>query len=232
MDRRKILYIEDEESLGRIVTDTLRKKGYDTRWEKDGRLVLAAVDEFNPELCLLDIMLPGIDGYTLCNSIRSQYPNLPVIFLTARTETEDLVRGFEAGGSDYIKKPFAVEELVARIENQFAIRGEDRMLSLPVENISLGKYSYLPGSNELEGPEGTLRLSHRESQVLRFLCTGLNRVTDRKSLLLAVWGDDSFFNSRNLDVYIRKIRAYLKHDQRITLQTLKGKGYLFLVPVD
>ena len=228
--KTKILYIEDEELLGKIVLDTLVKKGYDVRWEKDGAMVMNSFDLFKPDVCVVDIMLPNIDGYTLSKNIRGIYPELPIIFLTAKTETTDLVKGFGSGGTDYMKKPFSIEELIARIENQLSIYSGRKTEPAIMDKIRLGKYQYCPALFELSGPAGIIKLSHRDTQILNILCANRNHVTDRKNLLLSVWGDDSFFNSRTLDVYIRKIRQYLKDDESISLQTLKGKGYLFLVP--
>jgi DNA-binding response OmpR family regulator len=179
---------------------------------------------------VLDIMLPHVDGYELCRQIKAIRPGLPVIFLTAKTETADLVKGFEAGGTDYIRKPFSMEELMVRIQNQLQLN-ESLNESLPDLNreIKLGRYTYFPQRYELICPEGSITLSQRDSEILSLLASSVNRVIDRSQLLLSVWGDDSFFNSRNLDVYIRKLRDYFRHDPGIRIQTLKGKGYLFLV---
>ncbi len=228
--KTRILYIEDEQFLGRIVKDTLEKKGYEVRWEADGAKVMSSFDYFIPDICVIDIMLPNVDGYTLCRSIRGLYNDLPIIFLTAKTETQDLVKGFESGGTDYIRKPFSIEELIVRIDNQIALKGGSNKDLPGKKDIVLGIYIYSPFSYELKGADTSTKLSHREGQVLNILCGNINHISDRKHLLLSVWGDDSFFNSRTLDVYIRKIRQYLKDDPGISIQTLKGKGYLFIVP--
>jgi DNA-binding response OmpR family regulator len=173
--------------------------------------------------------LPNIDGYSLCRQIRGLYPALPVIFLTARVETQDLVRGFEAGGTDYVRKPFSIEELIVRIKNQLNLRpAGNHHLDCREQEIVIGSYTFSPGSYELTGPTGTVKLTQRDMQILSLLCANRNHVTDRRELLLSVWGDDSFFNSRNLDVYIRKIRTYLADDPSLHIQTIKGKGYLFI----
>jgi len=228
--KSRILYIEDEPHLGRIVKETLEKQGYYVIWETDGAQVMKHFSAHDPQVCILDIMLPHVDGYELCRRIKSQNPSLPVIFLTARTETADLVKGFDAGGTDYIRKPFSIEELIARIENQLAItNGKESGANLTVNEIRLGKYTYYPNRYELVYPGGKFTLSLREGEVLSMLAGSVNSVIERKNLLMFVWGDDSFFNSRNLDVYIRKLREYFKHDPNIQIKTLKGKGYLFLV---
>ena len=226
----KLLYIEDELYLGKIVKETLENQGYEVVWETDGAQVMRHFQSFDPHLCVLDIMLPNVDGYELCRQIKALRPNLPVIFLTAKTETPDLVRGFEAGGTDYIRKPFSIEELMIRIENQLSLSsGQVRATNALNEEILLGSYRYYPQRYELSTPTGMITLSQRESEILSFMAGSLNRIIDRKQLLLSVWGDDSFFNSRNLDVYIRKLREHFKLDPNIRIQTLKGKGYLFLI---
>ena len=226
----KILYIEDEKHLGKIVKETLESQDYEVVWETDGALVMKHFQTFDPHICVLDIMLPHVDGYELCHQIKVLKPMLPVIFLTAKTETADLVRGFEAGGTDYIRKPFSIAELMVRIQNQLNLKPVNDLHSDALRaEIKLGSYTYFPQRYELSSPEGMIMLSQRESEILSILAASVNRVIDRKQLLLSVWGDDSFFNSRNLDVYIRKLRDYFKHDAGIRIQTLKGKGYLFLV---
>jgi len=123
--KTKILYVEDEINLGQIVKESLEKRNFEVIWETDGSKVMRHFSSFAPDICILDIMLPNIDGYTLCAEIRSKFPNLPIIFLTAKTETEDLVKGFNAGGTDYIRKPFSIEELNIRIKNQLQLHSSD-----------------------------------------------------------------------------------------------------------
>lgn len=229
--KRKILYVEDELSLGKIVKETLEKLGFEVKWETDGRLVMDHFSSFIPEICVLDIMLPHVDGYSLCSEIRKTFPQVPVIFLTAKVETADLIKGFESGGTDYIRKPFSLEELIARINNQLRLKSGNHMANrTKQERIEIGRYIFFPVRYELHSPKEVIKLSQRDMEVLSLLISNINCVIDRRSLLLTVWGDDSFFNSRNLDVYIRKLRQYFKEDPSILIQTLKGKGYLFLVP--
>lgn len=226
--KTKVLYIEDEPFLGKIVSETLQLQGFDLRLVADGALVMNMLHIFNPDICVLDIMLPNVDGYTLCREIKSASPNTPVIFLTARSETADLVKGFEAGGTDYIKKPFSMEELIVRINNQLQLMAAGNR-QLMGSDRELGKYRLIARRYELISPATTHKLSSRELEVLLMLTNGVNRVVERRDLLLKIWGDDSFFNSRTLDVYIRKLRSLFAEDPDIELVTLKGKGYLFLV---
>jgi DNA-binding response OmpR family regulator len=229
MQGTKIYYIEDEQSLGRIVSDTLRYQGYHVEWETDGARVISYFEKNTPDICILDIMLPNIDGYSLCRTIKGMYPRLPVIFLTARTDTSDLIMGFQSGGTDYIRKPFRIEELIARIENQLKLRRENEDPLRSPDHITLGASVLNTQGYELKTPGGTIKLSNRDMQVLKMLYANRNTITARKDLLMAIWGDDSYFNSRNLDVYIKKLRNYLASDNSIRIITLRGSGYLFLI---
>jgi DNA-binding response OmpR family regulator len=228
--KSKVYYIEDEQFLGKIVFETLETQGFEVKWETDGAKVINGFKVFTPDIVVLDIMLPNIDGYTLCRQIRSMYPKIPIIFLTAKVETKDLVKGFDAGGTDYMRKPFSIEELIVRIKNQLEIVTGIKPPSIPQsEDIKLGSYIFQPGRYVLLAPSGKINLSQREMEIMQTLVANLNQVSDRKNILMSVWGDDSFFNSRNLDVYIRKLRNYFNEDPKVQIQTLKGKGYLFLV---
>ena len=230
--KKKILYVEDEPFLGKVVKETLEFRGYQVLLKNDGAMVLNGLEEFFPDICVLDVMLPNIDGFSLCARIREKHPRMPVIFLTAKNQTEDLVRGFDAGGTDYIRKPFSIEELILRIENQLKlhqtiipkIKGDKKILPL-------GNFEYSPDEYELRSEGNIIRLSNREAQVLNLLVAHANDIVERRKLLKEVWGDDSFFNSRNLDVYIRRLRDYFLSDPAIRIITLKGKGYRFIVPV-
>jgi DNA-binding response OmpR family regulator len=227
----KILYVEDEPFLSKVVKEMLENKGYDVLLEANGAKVMTAFKNFKPDICLLDVMLPDVDGYTLGKSIRSADENMPVIFLTAKTQTADVVEGFESGGTDYIKKPFSVEELEVRIKNQLTVRLRQKKsaATLVNEDCDLGKSRFNSARLELVVNGSVIRLSHKEAQIMQYFSMHKNTVVDRKDLLMTVWCDDSFFNSRTLDVYIRKFREYFKPDKGIEIITLKGKGYQFMV---
>jgi DNA-binding response OmpR family regulator len=226
--KKKILYVEDEINLGRIVSETLEQRGYEVLLVKDGGRVMDSFKSFTPDVCVLDVMLPHVDGFELGKEIRSRYQALPIIFLTAKTQTKDAVQGFESGGTDYVRKPFSIDELIARITNQLQLLSKQPMSANEGE-VQLGRYRFLPKKFELHSPTAIIRLSNREAEVLRVFSEYRNRMVDRRMLLLAVWGDDSFFHSRNLDVYIRKLREYFSEDRGIEIITLKGKGYQFVV---
>lgn len=229
--KRKILYVEDEPFLGKIVKETLELRGFEVLHKKDGNGVRDALQSFIPDICVLDVMLPNADGFELGTIIRTLAPRVPVIFLTAKSQTQDILKGFSSGGTDYMKKPFSMEELIARINNQLQLINvsAESTAAKQEEEIMLGRYCFSPGKYELKFEKKVVKLSHRESQVLSLFAAHQNQTIDRQKLLLAVWGDDSFFNSRTLDVYIRKLREYLSKDPSIEIITLKGKGYHFVV---
>jgi len=229
--KRKILYIEDEPFLGKIVKETLESQGYEVVLIEDGASVMKSFNNFKPDICILDVMLPNVDGFTLGKQIRNLYHSLPIIYVTAKVETEDLIRGFESGATDYIRKPFSTKELILRIENQFnIIKTQRTSISELSGNIGLGKYNFIPDKYELISGDKILKLSSRESEVLGLLVEYQNKIISRKKILMDIWGDDSYYNSRNLDVYIRKLRKYFSDDPGIEIITLKGKGYHFITP--
>lgn len=228
----RILYIEDEEHLASIVSETLAIKGYEVLHHKEGTRILEHINTFQPHICVLDIMLPYVDGYSLGKMIRQTYAKLPIIFLTAKSQTKDIVDGFSSGGTDYIKKPFSLEELMARIENQLSIHYTSTANTsgkyLPQE-FCLGSFKYAPQLMKLYTADKDIRLSNRETEILNLFCRSINEPVDRRELMKIIWGDDSYFISRNLDVYIRKLREYFALGTGVEIITLKGKGYLFSV---
>jgi len=226
----KILYIEDEAFLAKVVQESLERLGHEVIHLPDGRNVDRVFQDFAPDICLFDIMLPHKNGYDIANEVRKIDTKIPIIFLTAKSQTHDVVKGFESGGNDYIKKPFSIEELQVRINNLIRITNGEKRSSQKVEEIEIGKsYTFHPLKHQLKSLENRRTLSHKESQILELLCQNINGTTERKEILLKVWNDDSYFNSRNLDVYIRKLRSYLTEDDKVNIMTLKGVGYHFLV---
>lgn len=228
MPKIKILYVEDEPFLGRIVKESLESREFDVVMITDGDEAIDAFKKEQPDICILDIMLPTKDGYTIAKEIRQIAPAIPIIFVTAKTQTEDLLKGFEVGGNDYIRKPFSMEELIVRINNLLQITQHQKNGSSN-DAITIGSYQFIPMRFELRYKDSIKKLSHRESTLLQTLAENKNATILRKDILLKLWGDDSFFNSRNLDVYITKLRDYLKEDSSIEIITIKGIGYHFAV---
>ncbi len=226
----KILYVEDEAFLAKIVKESLENRQFEVHHVSDGADVMPAFVNFQPDICVLDVMLPSVDGFTLAKQIRTQFPNLPIIFLTAKDQTHDVVQGFEIGGNDYLRKPFSMEELIVRIKNLVKIKTQNiDNETINNKEARLGKYIFSPLTYELKLDNHHRRLSYRETELLKMLYEYRNRSLDRKHVLLTLWGDDSYFNSRNLDVYIRKLRDYLAQDNSVEIITLKGVGYHFSI---
>lgn len=230
MPNTKILYVEDEPFLSKIVKESLESRDFEVRLAEDGEAALTAFREFGPDICVLDVMLPKLDGFALGELIRREDSQVPIIFLTAKNQTEDVVKGFKSGGNDYVRKPFSMEELIVRINNLLLLAKGQNPSQVPDGDIQLGKYVFSPQKYELRLGEQTQRLSHRETELIRILAEHQNQAVQRKDILKEIWGDDSFFNSRNLDVYITKLRGYLKEDPDLQIVTLKGVGYHFVAP--
>ncbi|HEX4876796.1 MAG TPA: response regulator transcription factor [Chitinophagaceae bacterium] len=223
----KILYAEDELFLGKIVRESLESRGFEVTMEDDGAKVTALFQKINPDICVLDVMLPNKDGFTIADEIRNINEEVPIIFLTAKTQTEDVVKGFSSGGNDYIRKPFSMEELIVRIQNLLRTKPEG-VAKVIGGNAVIGKYTFYLNRQVLADEKKERKLSFRESELLKMLYENRDKIIDRREILNLLWGNDSFFNSRNLDVYITKLRSYLKDDPALEIITIKGIGYRFI----
>jgi DNA-binding response OmpR family regulator len=223
----KVLYAEDELFLGKIVRESLESRGFDVLMESDGARVMAAFKKMSPDICVLDIMLPNKSGFDIAEMIREQNETVPILFLTAKTQTGDVVKGFQLGGNDYIRKPFSMEELIVRINNALRVKN-GRSQKLSGDMITMGKYRFYLKRQLLQWEKEEKKLSYRESELLKLLVENKDGIIDRREILNLLWGNDSFFNSRNLDVYITRLRGYLKEDDRLEIITIKGIGYRFV----
>ena len=224
----KVLYVEDEVFLGKIVKETLESRGFEVVMETDGANVVRVFEDAQPDICILDVMLPNRNGFELAEDIRKLNEDMPIIFLTAKTQTEDVVRGFKLGGNDYIRKPFSMEELIVRIENALRVK-QATQITISGDLLAIGKYQFHLNRQVLAIDSQEKKLSYREAELLKYLWQHRNDVIDRRELLNHIWGNDSFFNSRNLDVYITKLRGYLKDDTAVEILTIKGVGYRFVI---
>jgi DNA-binding response OmpR family regulator len=226
MKKTKVLYVEDEIFLAKIVSETLESRGYQVIVEHDGARAVDLFSREKPDLCVLDIMLPNKDGFEIADGIREKNAEVPIIFLSAKSQASDVVNGFRMGGNDYVRKPFSIEELIIRMENLLKKR------TVPAEepeDLQIGNYVFNPRRQTLDHPSGQRKLSYRESELLKLLYNNRDQIVERSEILTLLWGSDSFFNSRNLDVYITKLRSYLKHDPAIEIITIKGIGYRFIM---
>ncbi len=226
MSTVSILYVEDEPFLGRIVKESLESRDFSVHMVNDGKAAIEVFKAVRPLICVLDIMLPNKDGYTIAKEIRNLDPAVPIIFVTAKTQTEDVIKGFEIGGNDYLRKPFSMEELIVRINNLLQLSKKE---DANTQHVSIGKFEFHPNRYELKLGGVVKKLSHREAVLLTILAENKNIIVSRKDVLMRVWGDDSFFNSRNLDVYIAKLRELLREDSGVEIVTIKGVGYRFVV---
>jgi len=228
MSKTKVFYVEDELFLARIVKESLESREFDVIMENDGGKALDLFKKSQPDICVLDVMLPNKDGFEIADEIREINENIPIIFLTAKTQTGDVVKGFTLGGNDYIRKPFSIEELIVRIQNLLNFR-QAAAKKINTESLRLGKYNFQINRQVLSNDKQQRKLSFRESELLKLLYESRDRIIDRKDILNLLWGNDSFFNSRNLDVYITKLRSYLRDDPSLEIITIKGIGYRFVV---
>jgi DNA-binding response OmpR family regulator len=226
MKKAKVLYVEDEVFLAKIVSETLQTRGYDVILESDGGKAFDQFTKEKPDVCVLDIMLPNKDGFAIADAIREKDTQVPIIFLSAKSQTSDVVNGFRLGANDYIRKPFSIEELIVRIENVLKTKSPS---SEDVEEVSIGEYTFNTKRQTLHHPAEQRKLSYRESELLKLLYENRDKIVERSEILTLLWGSDSFFNSRNLDVYITKLRGYLKLDPTIEILTIKGIGYRFIM---
>ncbi|MFT3932516.1 MAG: response regulator transcription factor [Chitinophagaceae bacterium] len=223
-----ILYVEDEIFLGKIVKESLQSRGFTVHMETDGGKAFDVFKKTKPDVCVLDVMLPNKDGFEIAEQIRELNAEVPILFLTAKTQTDDLVKGFTLGGNDYIRKPFSMEELIVRIENVLR-KKEGKPIAVSADMVSFGRYQFYTNKQLLVKDGAERKISYRESELLKLLYENRNGIIDRKNILTLLWGNDSFFNSRNLDVYINKIRGYLKDDDSLEILTIKGIGYRFVI---
>ncbi len=228
MSKTKVFYVEDELFLGKIVRESLESRGFEVIMESDGGKATELFKKSQPDICVLDMMLPNKDGFTIADEIREINEDVPIIFLTAKTQTEDVVKGFNMGGNDYIRKPFSMEELIVRIQNLLRDKTETPQ-KINTDKVNFGKYSFQVNRQVLSNGKEDRKLSYRESELLKLLYLNRDKIIDRKDILNLLWGNDSFFNSRNLDVYITKLRSYLKDDPSLEIITIKGIGYRFVV---
>lgn len=217
-----VLFIEDEPALGMIVKDSLTYRGFEVLYAANGVEGLEQFRLHRPDIVVADIMMPDMDGFTMAEHIRRDDPHVPIMFLTARSQTADVVRGFELGGNDYLKKPFSLEELIVRI-NALLRAGAHR--STGSGTFKIGRYSFDPAKQRLALDGREIALSHREAELLRRLYQQRNEVLGRSEVLTELWGDDSFFNGRSLDVFITKLRRHLREDPKIQIINIRGRGY-------
>lgn len=222
--KTKILLAEDDENLGLLLREYLKAKGFETNLFANGELAFRDFVKTRYDICILDIMMPVKDGYTLAKEIRQIDEDIPIIFLTAKSMKEDVIEGFSLGADDYITKPFSMEELLFRIEA--ILKRTSATFKTPApEQYNIGKYVFDTKKQTLQIGDNTIRLTTKESELLKLLCNNQNKILDRNFALKTIWLDDNYFNARSMDVYITKLRKYLKEDDSVEIINVHGKGF-------
>lgn len=221
----KILLVEDDPNLGSITSEYLNAKGFDCKWEKNGEAGYQKILKEKFDLFIFDVMMPIKDGFTLAKDVRGIDKKTPILFLTAKSMKEDTLKGFEIGADDYVTKPFNIEELIARIK---AIINRTKENDNHFDDITIGSFSFNPKMQILKSKDKTIKLTTKESELLILLCKNKNDILERNFALKAVWGDDNYFNGRSMDVYIAKLRKYLKEEINIQIINVHGKGFKLL----
>lgn len=221
-DKIKLLLAEDEAALGQIIKESLETRDFEVILCENGEKAFEKYNSENPEILVLDVMMPKKDGFTLAKEIRAIDSTIPIIFLTAKSQTADVVEGFSIGGNDYLKKPFSMEELIVRVHN---LVGRTK-LQKTSEVITLGAFTFdFPKQQLMFKDDSSVQLTHREAHLLFHLIKNKNKVLERTLILNKLWGTDDFFSARSMDVFITKLRKKLKQDDSIQIINVRGFGY-------
>ncbi|UBM60252.1 response regulator transcription factor [Marinilongibacter aquaticus] len=223
----KILYVEDDENLGFVTKDNLEEEGFEIVHFTDGQEAFKNFMKEKYDLCLLDVMLPELDGFSLAEKIRAQNQHIPIIFLSAKTMQEDRISGLKVGGDDYITKPFSIEELCLRIK-VFLKRNTIFEESGAKDEFDFGKFHFNFSQLILDSEDGEQKLTHREAEVLKYLCERPNTLIKREDILTKIWGRDDYFLGRSLDVFITRLRKMLQTDENIKIDNVHGVGFRFV----
>jgi DNA-binding response OmpR family regulator len=229
-EQLKIFFCEDDENLGMLLREYLQAKGFYTDLYPDGEVGFKGFTKEKYDLCVLDVMMPKKDGFTLAQDIRSVNPDIPIIFLTAKTLKEDILEGFKIGADDYLTKPFSMEELLLRIEAILRRVKGKKLKEVPFYKI--GKFTFDTQKQNLSIGDHLTKLTTKECELLSLLCAHINEVLERNYALKTIWVDDNYFNARSMDVYITKLRKLLKGDPNIEIINIHGKGYKLIAPKD
>ncbi len=228
-DKINILLAEDDLNLGVLLVDYLETEGFVVKLCKDGEIALKAFQNQTFDMCLLDVMMPNMDGFTLAKEIKLKDKNIPIIFITAKSLKEDKLIGYDIGADDYITKPFDEEELLWKIKAVIR-RVPESKNEIKHEVISIGKYEFDFNNQSLTINGKTQRITEKESDILNYLSQHRNHIIKREAMLKELWGENDYFLGRSLDVFISKMRRYLKEDSTITIENVFGVGFIFNVP--
>jgi len=220
-EKIKIILAEDEPALAQIIKESLETRNFEVVHCKNGEEASHEFLKNKPDILVLDVMMPKKDGFTLAQEIRKTDKKIPIIFLTAKSQTQDVVDGFHFGGNDYLKKPFSIEELIVRIHALLNRISNNK----PEQNLQIGNYTFNIIKQTLHHSENIIPLTHRETSLLQLLIENKNDILDRSIILKKIWGDDDFFNGRSMDVFITKLRKKLSLDANIQIINIRNQGY-------
>jgi len=227
-EKTKILLAEDDENLGSLLREYLQAKSFEAHWLSDGEKAYKSFEKNRYDICILDIMMPNKDGITLAREIRMIDPEMPIIFLTAKSMKEDVLEGFSVGADDYMTKPFSMEELIYRIE-AILRRTQGSGQQNKQTEFDIGQFHFDANKQLLTLESNSVKLTTKESELLKLLCNNANNVLERNFALRSIWIDDNYFNARSMDVYITKLRKYLKDDPAVEILNIHGKGYKLIM---
>ena len=228
MQKARILLAEDDEYLRELVKDALEEESYEVTACANGQDAIDLFDKNKFEICLLDIMMPVKDGFTVAKKIRQQSDVIPILFISTKTLIEDKIEGYQKGADDYIVKPFNMKELLLKLD--VFLRRTKKMFSDTRQQYQVGKIKFDYSDLRLSNADGIFDLKQKEADLLKFLCEHPNRILKREEILTAVWGKNDYFLGRSMDVFMSKIRKYLRADPSVVLETIHGMGYRFTVP--
>jgi DNA-binding response OmpR family regulator len=226
MDKEKILLVEDDVNFGFVLKSYLEMNNFDITLVSDGKDAIPTFTKGDFDLCVLDVMLPNVDGFTIAKEIRKINKEMPIIFLTAKSLKEDIMAGFKVGADDYLTKPFDSDVLLLKIKA--ILRRKDTKQTIE-DKVKIGQYEFDIKLRSLSSPSVSYRLTPREADLLKELILSKNTVLDRNEALKKIWGDDNYFNARSMDVYITKLRKYFKDDDSIQINNIHGSGFILIM---
>lgn len=225
----RVLVVEDDKNLGKVLTDYLTSKNYLVQLAEDGEIGFDFFTNNDYDIIILDVMMPKKDGFSLAKDIRKMNKDIPIIFLTAKSHKENIIKAFNLGADDYLTKPFSIEELLLRMDAILKRTIKIDKIELD-DNFIIGSYTFHHNQNLLTSSSGIkYKLTTKENDLLKLFCENINSKVERSLALMKIWGDDSYYNARSMDVYIAKLRKYLKEDKKIDLKTIHGFGFKLLI---
>lgn len=228
MENNKILIVEDDPNLGKVLLEYLSMKGFDTDIAENGEIGLKKFLNQQYDFVVLDIMMPKKDGFSLAQDIRKIDDKIPIIFLTAKSQKENVLKAFKIGADDYLTKPFSIDELLVRIKAIQKRLPKKEVIEL-VDEFKFASFTFFHKQNLLIVGATKINLTTKENELLKLFCINLNEKVDRNHALIKIWGDDSYYNARSMDVYIAKLRKYLSHNEKVQIKTIHGHGFKLMV---